>query len=201
MNRYVIFDGTGEILRVVRCEEEQADIQAGPGEFLVESGVGDWDTHQVVDGVVVAYSAADANKKRKRPFDNATWSNALLDWVDTRTIDKCKSDKRQEMRAARDKKMLGGFKSATLDYDSDTESQAAIQIAVTQALVAKIDNTAFSVVWTLSDDSEVTLDKTAMLKVGKDLQQMLDNAQTKFQARKGAIKAATTVAEVEAITW
>jgi uncharacterized membrane protein (UPF0127 family) len=56
MPRYLIVAQDGRIAGIATCPPEQAEIQAGPGETVIESDVGSITGHHVVDGQVVAYT-------------------------------------------------------------------------------------------------------------------------------------------------
>lgn len=62
------------------------------------------------------------------------------------------------VKAARDAVIYGGFTYNGGTYDSDQISQSRIQGAVQLAAIATQSNQPFSLVWTLADNSTVTLD-------------------------------------------
>jgi Domain of unknown function (DUF4376) len=193
--RHLIYNSTGQIVKTITSPERDIQYTLGAGEsvYMDPNEVFSDTTHRIVGNVPVAFPA--------KPYRHCRWDYVNNIWLDDNSLLKTKRAKRLEMKEARENKKVSGFKSGGLDFDSTAEAQMSIASAVMQATIAKIDNVAFSLVWSLSDDSEVTLNKAAILKMGEDLQQMQNNAQNKYQAKKALINAATTVAEVDAITW
>jgi len=176
MKHFVFYDTEG-IIRFTSsaaCDSEQVEPD---GMSALEVEVLPVGPAQVIDGEVVSYS------------------------IPATSLDELKYARRYAMKSARDAEMAAGFTSNALVYDSDQASQVAIQLAAMQALIAVINASAFSVDWTLADNSVETLDKTAMLAVASDLQVMLAAAEAKMQGCRTAIDEATNAAEVAAITW
>lgn len=52
MKNFVVYDSDGEILRTGRCADSDFDLQAGPGQSVME-GVADDSTQRVVAGAIV----------------------------------------------------------------------------------------------------------------------------------------------------
>lgn len=159
------------------------------------------DQHYYTNGQILSYTEEEKLLKASQPNIYCRWDDNTMSWEDPRVLQDHKQAKRQEMKSARDERMLSGFTSNTIRYDSTVEAQLNIQTAVLQAMAAKVDSLPFNITWTAEDNSEVALNRTGVLDLGKDLQQMLNNAQDKYRTKKVAINAATTKEEVEAITW
>jgi hypothetical protein len=95
---------------------------------------------------------------------------------------------------------------STFVYDDDTydcgqQATQRIQGACQLALVAAINNTPFSIDWTLADYSVVTLDGTQMIAVGQALAQHVQTVHAKSRVKRQALNNALSFIEVDAITW
>lgn len=68
MMHFLVYGQTGEILRAGTCQDGAFSLQAREGEFVIE-GDGDqsYDTHYVIDGVVLPYSEAEQTARSKIP--------------------------------------------------------------------------------------------------------------------------------------
>jgi Domain of unknown function (DUF4376) len=103
-----------------------------------------------------------------------------------------------ELKAARDVAQSSGFTWSGSPFDSDPVSQLRISLAVQQAAS---DGAAFSVNWTLADDTTRTLSATDVVALASKLSKFLNNQQSTYRTLKAAVKAATTAAQVDAIVW
>ena len=56
-------------------------------------------------------------------------------------------------------------------------------------------------VWTLSDNSTVSLNATELKQVGQALSSHINACHVKARGKRSEINAATTEAEIDAITW
>lgn len=117
--------------------------------------------------------------------------------VDLRSFSEIKNDAWNEIKRAREQEEFGGFTYNNMVFDSDTVSQGRIQGAVILAM----QNPAFTVVWTLQDNSSVMLSATDLEGVGQALAQHVATAHAHSQALRNQIESATTIAEVEAVVW
>lgn len=96
---------------------------------------------------------------------------------------------------------FGGFTWDNSAFDSDAQAQARIQGGVQLATIAAANNQPFSIDWTLADNSVRTLSSTEMVTVGFALAAHVQAVHTTARTLRSQIEAATTVAEVEAVTW
>ncbi|MDR1701328.1 MAG: DUF4376 domain-containing protein [Sporomusaceae bacterium] len=117
------------------------------------------------------------------------------------TLDELKAIKRPQINVIRDAKEQGGFLFNGKSYDSDSISVQRISIAAQNALAAKIVNTRFEIDWTLADNSSVTLDADGILGVSQALAVHAATVHSIAKTLKDAVDAATTVEEVDAVTW
>lgn len=203
MTRYIIADGsTGEILRTVECDAEQAAVQAEAGELMVAHATATATTHYVSgDPAAVAYSGPEAAAKAARPDGDFSWSNWTMAWVDNRSLAIAQDEQWGIIKAERTATETGGFVWDGSTFDSDYQSQARIQGAVLTALIASIEATPFSIDWTLADDSVRTLSGAEMLLVGKALGEHVVSVFEAGRAAYAAIQDATTPAEVTDVVW
>lgn len=179
VNRYGVVTGGGS------CQDEAFnDIPLSDGEHL-ERDVefpGYNSIWRFVGGSLV-----DTRQPLLPPCPWMTWDNLSFSWVDARDLGRIKSDKWEEIKAARNNAELGGFEWNGSMFDSDETSQQRITIAAQIAAATP----GFSVDWTLADNTIRTLSGADMAAVcvamglhvnaqhviGRTLRQQIDDAQ------------------------
>lgn len=124
---------------------------------------------------------------------NYTWSGAT--WQPD--LDAMRAAKLVEIDMARDAAIIGGFEFAGVMYDSDPKSIQRINGAVTLSML----NPEFTTDWITFDNSVVTLNAEQLAGLGAAAGQ--HEATQIFKARqlKNQALAATTVSQLNAITW
>jgi hypothetical protein len=133
----------------------------------------------------------------KQPSPNHVWDGQSNVWRDWRNLDKKKADKWTEIKAKRDEHEKK-FKWDYVLFDSDLVSQSRVQGAVAQA---QLQGDAFSIVWTLADNTVRTLSATDMIAVGACMGEHITAVHANARARRDEINKATTAEEIEAIVW
>jgi hypothetical protein len=121
----------------------------------------------------------------------------IKQWVDPRTLAEIKATKWSEIKQARSQAEYGGFVWDGSTFDSDATSQGRITGAVT---LAQMSST-FEINWILADNTVRTLGQIEMLQVGGALGEYVATQFAIGAYLRGLIDGATTIAEVEAITW
>lgn len=101
------------------------------------------------------------------------------------------------MKALRSQKESAGFTWDGSVFDSDRVSQSRIMGAVQLAGM----NPAFEIPWTLQNNSVRVLNAADMISVGATLGSHVATIFARAQELRTEIYAASTIAEVEAITW
>jgi len=102
-----------------------------------------------------------------------------------------------EIKRSRASEEFGSFIWGTYTFQCDEVSQRRIQGAVQ---LAAIDPN-FTVDWTLLDNSVITLTSAQMIEVGQTLASHVNALHVKARGLRSDIDAATTEAEISAITW
>jgi len=92
---------------------------------------------------------------------------------------------------------FGGFTWDGSPFDSDAISQSRIQGAVQLAATAP----GFTIDWTLANNSVRNLSAADLANVGAALGMHVATQHAKARTLRSQIEAATTVAEVDAVTW
>lgn len=122
-------------------------------------------------------------------------------WVDPRTLDDHKSAKWKEIKRQRDVAEFATFTYNNMEFDGDLDAQRrlAAYISVSKSSIAA--GQPFEAEFTLANNTNVTL--TAQDFVGIELAKVQAVAATfnHASALRAQIDAATTVQEVESITW
>ena len=149
--------------------------------------------HRLVDGVPV-----DIGQPKLPPAAWMSWSVPDMAWVDSRDLGQLKSDKWEEIKAARSAAEYGGFVWDGSTFDSDAASQQKI-IGASQ--MASLNPASFEVDWTLADNTVRTLNAADMNAVGIALGQHVNAQYVHARTLRQQIEDATTKAEIEAVVW
>lgn len=95
-------------------------------------------------------------------------------------------------------RMLGTFDHAGNTFDIDPVNLSGASIDAREALIA---GEAWSQMWVLADNSVITLTAAEMIALARAAKTVVSNLWGTSQYLRGLIEAATTIPEVEAITW
>ena len=179
----------GRIVWTTTISVDERLIDAGTTEILVDDDVTP-DTHYLTeDGVCVQLP--------ERPSPVHTFDYTTKQWYDPRTLNDIKLAKWEIIKQARSSAEFGGFTWDGSPFDSDAISQSRIQGAL--QLAALIPD--FSIDWTLADNTVRTLSAADLANVGAALGMHVAAQHAKARLLRSQIEVATTVAEVDAVTW
>lgn len=118
-----------------------------------------------------------------------------------RTLEQVKADKREQMNSKRDNLEQSGFPYLGKTIDSNPVSVQRITVAVQAAQAAIGAGQPFAITWTCQDNSTLELDAVGMMGMPVALAMFANGLHETARAKKDLIDAATTIAEVEAVTW
>ena len=140
-------------------------------------------------------------------YENNTWKKLGLmpDGYSLDKVNKCyfysldngKLKAWDKIKIVRNKTIEEGFTWDGSLFDSTQTSQQQINGAVTLAML----NPAFSVTWTLANNTTRVLNQTDMFQIGAALGSHVQTQFAKGVALRQQIEAATTQLEVEAVIW
>lgn len=150
-------------------------------------------THYAVGGTFVAFPAS--------PSTNHRWDWATKAWADPRTLAQHQTDKWTQIKAARDAAINAALTTPYGMFDCNEASRTNITDAVLMLQTLAGLGTPTTIDFTLADNSTVTLTTTQMVTVGLLLGQKVQTAHGQGRARRAAIDAATTTAQVDAVVW
>ena len=148
--------------------------------------------YRVVNGEIIATGIPNMP-----PNNYDIWDEVNGGWIDSRDLDQKKADKWVEIKAARDAQEFGSFDWGGYTFQCDEVSQRRIQGAVQLASMSS----AFSIDWTLLDNSVITLTADQMIEVGQTLASHVNALHVKSRGLRIDIESATTEQEISAITW
>lgn len=161
-----------------------------PGQLLIKKiAPGALGDYYVENGELV--------KKSDQPSDHHTFDYTTKQWVDPRTLSDLQVAKWEQIKRARSSAEFGGFTWDGSPFDSDAISQSRIQGAVQLAAMAP----EFTIEWTLADNSARNLSAADLANVGAALGIHVATQHAKARTLRSQIEAATTAAEVDAVTW
>lgn len=119
-------------------------------------------------------------------------------WIDARTLDGVKMRTWERIKAARSMAETADFACGGVVYQADKDR---ITGATQVALLAQAAGQPYSIDWTLSDNTQVTLDATGMISVGAALGEHIAKVFDIGRDLRGQIAAATSYEMLEAIVW
>ena len=105
----------------------------------------------------------------------------------------------EALKIARDAAIDAGVETPFGTFDSDPQSRANLGDAVLAARISQ--DPAFSIEWTLADNTSVTLSAEQLVTVGLLVMQHVNQQHAIGRAKRAAVYAATSIEEVEAIVW
>jgi hypothetical protein len=133
------------------------------------------------------------------PGPSYRWDVASESWIPD--LEKSKVYKLQELKTTRDQKESGGFIWSNSIFDSDPMSQIRIQGGVSLAQQAINLEQPFSIDWTLKDNTTRSISATEMIQVGLALANHVATIHEIYKNLKNQINTATTIQNVDSITW
>lgn len=210
MSDFVIYRLSDGEICISGTTPEPTTVRVPPGAALLVDNstdpptfpAGSNDTHYVANGELAAYTPEQAAAKAARPDYAASWSNTTFQWVDTRTLDQAKLEQWALVKAARDAVVNGLFTWSGSVFQIDADSRARIGEAVTLAQLAQsAGNNAFTVTWTLADNTTRALSIADLFALGAAVGAFFQPNWSQGQALYGQIQAAQTVDAVKAIVW
>lgn len=132
-----------------------------------------------------------------QPSPHHTFDYTTKQWIDPRTLSDLQAAKWAQIKRDRDEAEFGGFTWDGSPFDSDAISQSRIQGAVQLAAMAP----GFTIDWTLANNTARNLSAADLANVGAALGMHVAAQHAKARTLRSQIEAATTVAEVDAVTW
>lgn len=152
----------------------------------------------VADGQNCEFHYVDSGElveKPEQPSKEHTFDYDTKQWVYDLT--RHREEKWSEVKLARDAEEFSTFEWNTHAFDCDEVSQRRIQGAV--QLAALDDTTVMD--WTLADNSVQTFNATDLQQIGQALAAHVNACHVKARGLRAQIDAATSEAELDAITW
>ncbi len=202
MPRLVIFDrGTGELLRIVECPADMADVQASTSEVSFADETATAQTHYLNKGALTAYTPAQAASKATQPSYPSRWSDALLGWEDLRSVFRSRDAQWGRIKTLRNAALTAPLPTAYGEFDADPSSQKNITDSVLLAQTLAALGQPVEIDFTRADNTTVTLSAAQMIEVGLALGQRTQQVYATARALRAAIDAATTISEIESIAW
>jgi hypothetical protein len=191
MTTAVMYNSDGMIMQVRSGNSGGvlADAQAsGHSYLLVESDID-------LDRFYVNTDTSEVVEYPEKPSDAHVFNFASRAW-------ELDLGEARDMAWSRIKRSRNADEFSTFEWNShtfqcDERSQSRIMSAVQRA---QLDST-LTMVWTLSDNSTVTLNATELKQVGQALASHIDACHVKARGLRTQINAAETEAELDLITW
>lgn len=197
MKEFTVFGADGLVARFGMCQDYDFDLQALEGETTLE-GSFNADAIYLREGVVTEYTPEQRLLKNTRPSNLHIWNNQTESWDDPRTLAQAKSDAWEAIKLQRDTRMAGTFTHTGNTYDIDPVNLSGASIDAREALIAGEE---WSQMWVLSDNTVVTLNAIEMIAVGRACKAVVSDLWATSQYLRGLIESATTIAEVDSVTW
>jgi hypothetical protein len=149
-----------------------------------------------VDATPALLSDLDGGLATIAPFDSGSVIADNLEGLDA-----VKVRAWAVIKDKRDNALNSTFIWNDMVFDADGDSQQRIQGAVQLATIAAAAGQEFSIAWTLHDNTTSTLSGADMVNVGLALGQFVQANFAHGVTLRAAINGATTVEEVQAVSW
>ena len=137
----------------------------------------------------------------EQPSRTHSWDRASKQWVDRRSLADRQDEAWARIKEARDETEFGSFVWDGSRFNANRVSVQRIQGAAQMALMSIGAGVARTFEWTLYDDTSRELTANEMVQVGLALGAHIDEAHRKARRLRRRIYAATTIAELDTITW
>lgn len=135
------------------------------------------------------------------PNEYCYWNVPTAQWVDIRPLQALKDAKWDTIKIARAQANTAPLSTPYGTFDANIVSQKSITDAILLLQTLEQLGTPTTIDFTLTNNTTVTLTTQQMVNVGLLLGQRTQEVYATGRALRAQIDAATTVAEVEAITW
>jgi len=183
---YIEVAPTGEVISVFTGDIRNFVTESTTNEIIEIN-----EKPKVMDTHVLHYSFDEkVLKEIIRPHPSFIFDHVSSRWIDVRTLDEIKDQKWAAIKTDRDELEFGGFEFEGNIYDSDQVSQGRIMGAV----IAGVDQ-----VWTLADNTTVTLSASQLQQLYAALQAHIASAHERGRIARQLIYEAETKEQVEAI--
>lgn len=136
-----------------------------------------------------------------RPWQEVRWDTVAGEVIlfDKRTLTSAKELKWEDIKKERALKLGGTFTAlGAVEFQIDLIMIPAASIS---AKVALDSGTPWQKVWTIADNSVLTLSAEDMLEVGRDMDLAVSSIWTRSQELRAAIESATSIQQVDNIKW
>jgi hypothetical protein len=198
VNRFVFANAaTGEIVRVTTCPDDQAVPL--DGEVVVQHDTATPRTHHVASGELVAYTPEQQAAKAQPQAVNAVWSNASFSWIDGRPLEVAKAAKKLAIDAERARRTELPIDYVGSLFDADGTAQDNVRTWQIQLGAGATLPEGF--VWRDADNVDHPADADFVNGLGVEMTMRGTQLYMQAWALKAQVDDATTIPEVEAITW
>lgn len=137
----------------------------------------------------------------EKPSKDYKWDWNSKSWADLRPLDEVKKTKWEEIKLGRLKNLAKPLVTPYGIFDCNTVSRANIIQSVQYAQLTAINSPSSTVTFTLHDNSTISLNSTQMAEVGVLLGQHIEQVYTTARNLRQAITDASTINEVNVISW
>jgi hypothetical protein len=211
---------TGDCIVKVASYVSEADIVASRPSSVSEFSCdfithGETITNQIYANLLLQYpfiggetfglvdvSGQSPRIKPARPSLRHSWDSETGAWVIfTQQVEACRSEARERINSAWKSAEADGFAAYGRVFDSDPRATQRILGASQAALIAKSAGQTININWTCKDNSTLAMDTDMLVQIPIFIATAGATLHAKCQALKAMIDSATTIEEIEAITW
>lgn len=126
---------------------------------------------------------------------------ATSSWFDPSSLSTAKARKWDAIKAERDAAEFGGFTWDGSPFDSSAVATQRIAGSVQMAVLSQMALNAFSIDWTLADNTVRSLNATQMIEVGQALAQHVAQCHSHGRELRLQIESAGSLALIDAVAW
>ena len=193
MSQYTIVGAGGEIINGIDVPDgEHLALNTPQGATAIKGFPADWQSY---------YAAGAWVSKGAQPSPVYVWNAATKLWTDPRTLAQQQDDKWNQIKASRDAVIDAPLVTPYGTFDSYADARANIADAVLLSRTSTDMGSPINIVFTLADNTTVTLNLTAMETVGLMLGAKVQTARGTGTTLRTQIYATTDSTTLNAITW
>jgi hypothetical protein len=199
---YVLVDQvSGEIQVSGRCRDADLDTQPEAGHQIKVVGYGTRATHYYTPMGLCEYTPEQrAAKSQAQP--HSRWDNGLMKWVDVRPLAELRAERWSQIKAARAAVVGAPIGTPFGRFDACPASREALAVAHANSRRRKLWRPGTPPVeWTTADNLVVPLDASHLAELLRLIGLRTQQAHAQARALRSRIDAASSIGDLEAITW
>lgn len=193
--KYTIVDQYGEIISVLDIIPRDLPEYSG-GNSVVQGA-----PPTLTSRYTLTQAGYQWMERPPQPTIDHFWDGSINGWRETRTVDSAKAAKKTKILEWRNDYEYSWFMWGALKFNADKDAQMRLQGALQLANMSIASNTNLAIDWTLYNGTVVTLTAPDFIAISQALASHVMSAHSIARTLLAQAEAATTLPEVDAVSW